>query len=123
MKPGRPRGPIKHSTEYGYKEHLRRDGPGTACPECLAEHVRVKRRQRTNPGRQVPAGLPDMTWQAGAACTGDENRHIDFFPSNRAAAGPALAVCVGCPVMDECLGFAVETRSPGVWGGRYVPVG
>ena len=46
-----------------------------------------------------------------------------FFPVS--AAGPAVAqvvaakaVCRGCPVRAECLGYAVQTaQEHGIWGG------
>ncbi|HET9442453.1 MAG TPA: WhiB family transcriptional regulator, partial [Acidimicrobiales bacterium] len=65
-------------------------------------------------GTRVP--LRNSNWQAEAAC-----RDIDtnlFFPESEAAVAPALAVCAGCPVRDECLDFALRTRQDdGIWGG------
>ena len=56
------------------------------------------------------------TWRRAAAC-----RDLDtevFFPLSEADAGPAKAVCAGCPVRAECLEFALATRQgDGVWGG------
>jgi WhiB family transcriptional regulator, redox-sensing transcriptional regulator len=60
-------------------------------------------------------------WAAEGAC-----RHSDpelFFPV--ASAGPAArqvarakAICLQCPVRDECLDFALESGQDfGVWGG------
>ena len=41
-----------------------------------------------------------------------------FFPTSEADAGPAKAICAGCPVREQCLEFALEIRpSDGVWGG------
>lgn len=60
-------------------------------------------------------------WWPVAACT---SRDPDlFFPVS--ASGPALeqvrrakAVCAGCQVRQECLDFALRTRTKeGVWGG------
>lgn len=58
-------------------------------------------------------------WRDAAACgqVGDE---IDFFPSpeDREAIARATAICASCPVVDECLSYAMETRqSDGIWGG------
>ncbi len=51
-----------------------------------------------------------------AAC-----RDVDtevFFPASESQAGPAQAICAVCPVREECLEYALETRpGDGVWGG------
>lgn len=63
-----------------------------------------------------------MNWRQSAAC-----RHEDpelFFPIG--TSGPAVAlqvqqakeVCNRCPVREECLQWALDTRQDsGVWGG------
>jgi WhiB family redox-sensing transcriptional regulator len=57
-------------------------------------------------------------WQADAACAGMGNH--TFFPDrgdNRDVA-KARAVCAICPVVDECLQWAIDTGSRhGVFGG------
>jgi WhiB family transcriptional regulator, redox-sensing transcriptional regulator len=41
-----------------------------------------------------------------------------FFPVSESQAGPAKAICAVCPVREECLEYALETRpGDGVWGG------
>lgn len=58
------------------------------------------------------------TWRDGAACNGDED--VDFFPSPDDAVGNARAkaLCASCPVLDDCLAFAIETnQTDGIWGG------
>jgi WhiB family transcriptional regulator, redox-sensing transcriptional regulator len=51
-----------------------------------------------------------------AACR-DANTEV-FFPVSDAHAGPAKEICATCPVREECLEFALETRpADGVWGG------
>lgn len=56
------------------------------------------------------------SWRAGAACRGvDPNV---FFPLSEEEAGPAKAICATCPVRDQCLDYALDTRQgDGVWGG------
>jgi WhiB family redox-sensing transcriptional regulator len=65
--------------------------------------------------------IPGGDWQLLAAC-----RRADpelFFPVSRS--GPSLdqvtqakAICAGCPVRQQCLAFALDTRQDyGVWGG------
>ncbi len=62
-----------------------------------------------------------MNWRHRALCR-DEDPEL-FFPVGNS--GPALqqiakakAVCARCPVLDECLEFALQTgQDAGVWGG------
>jgi WhiB family redox-sensing transcriptional regulator len=55
-------------------------------------------------------------WHADAACR-DADTDV-FFPVAEADAGPARAICAGCPVADACLEWALEARpSDGVFGG------
>jgi WhiB family redox-sensing transcriptional regulator len=65
------------------------------------------------------------TWQHKAACRDLTDPDELFFPT--AAEGTALgdearsfavAICAGCPVREQCLRFALETRQDdGVFGG------
>jgi WhiB family redox-sensing transcriptional regulator len=60
-------------------------------------------------------------WRHASACL-DEDPEL-FFPIGNT--GPALlqiaeakAVCRGCPVLEKCLSWALETgQDAGVWGG------
>ncbi len=62
-----------------------------------------------------------LTWRNRSACL-DEDPEL-FFPVG--TTGPALeqterakAVCRSCPVIDQCLEWALETnQDAGVWGG------
>lgn len=60
----------------------------------------------------------EQTWKAAAAC-----KDLDvemFFPASEAEedAAPAKAVCAVCPVRQECLDYAIDTRQEdGIWGG------
>jgi WhiB family transcriptional regulator, redox-sensing transcriptional regulator len=41
-----------------------------------------------------------------------------FFPSDGVGVDRARKICNGCPVLDECLEFALDQRiEHGVWGG------
>ena len=42
----------KHGTHSGYVTHLKYEGPGSACPECLAAHSEYIQAQRY--GRPLP---------------------------------------------------------------------
>ena len=62
-------------------------------------------------------GIETETWREAAACLGISD--VDFFAvDDDHEVGRAKAMCAGCPVIDECLVFAIETRQPaGIWGG------
>jgi WhiB family redox-sensing transcriptional regulator len=58
------------------------------------------------------------SWREAAACL--DMTEVAFFPSpdDLGAISRAKAICAGCPVADDCLAFAIETRQPdGIWGG------
>ena len=68
------------------------------------------------------AGEPaSKDWRNSAACL-EEDPEL-FHPVG--TTGPALlqissakAVCAGCPVLDECRGWALDTKEPnGIFGG------
>ncbi|SDI97962.1 WhiB family transcriptional regulator, redox-sensing transcriptional regulator [Frankineae bacterium MT45] len=69
---------------------------------------------------------PSWEWQTNAACRGTDTSTF-YHPENER--GPsrvrreqaAKRVCSGCPVVANCLRWALETREPyGVWGGLSV---
>jgi WhiB family redox-sensing transcriptional regulator len=58
----------------------------------------------------------DDDWRASAACR-DMDTSV-FFPASDEEAEPAKAVCATCPVVEDCLSFALANRQEqGVWGG------
>lgn len=62
-----------------------------------------------------------ITWRDVAACR--ERSGVDFFPFSEdiVAINRVKEVCAVCPVSEECLMYAIETRQvDGVWGG-YTP--
>jgi WhiB family redox-sensing transcriptional regulator len=59
-----------------------------------------------------------VSWRDDAACKDSE---IDFFPNPEdvSAISAAKEICSTCPVADECLTYAIDTRQgEGVWGGH-----
>ena len=62
-----------------------------------------------------------MDWRDRAACR-DADRDL-FFPIgrddvDRPEIDAAREICARCPVLDDCLAYALATRQPdGVWGG------
>ncbi|MFE5037127.1 WhiB family transcriptional regulator [Streptomyces sp. NPDC056683] len=59
-------------------------------------------------------------WRHDAACAGNATNL--FFPVGTSADAfaqeqEAKRVCHTCPVMAECLEFAMDTGQQGIWGG------
>lgn len=62
-------------------------------------------------------------WQYKGACNG-EDPELFYLPYNARGEEKlqqikdAKAVCARCPVIEQCLNFAIETEEPfGIWGG------
>jgi WhiB family transcriptional regulator, redox-sensing transcriptional regulator len=68
----------------------------------------------------------DWDWQVKANCRGTDTSNFyhpenERGPSRRRRERMAKAVCAACPVIDNCLRWALEAREPyGVWGGLSV---
>lgn len=63
-------------------------------------------------------GPPRPAWMERGACLGTDTER--FFPEgqgSKAGLAKAREVCAGCPVLDECLAFALKHGEQGVWGG------
>lgn len=55
------------------------------------------------------------TWMVEAVCaTADPE---EWFPEQGSSSLKAKAICGNCPVIDECLQFALDNREHGIWGG------
>ena len=58
------------------------------------------------------------TWRDEAVCRGFDIEV--FFPDegDAAAISAAKDICAACPVLDDCLAYAVEhNQTEGIWGG------
>jgi WhiB family redox-sensing transcriptional regulator len=74
-------------------------------------------------GQVAMAPRPSWAWQDAAACRGKDI--LLFFgpdgerqPEREIRERKAKAVCVGCPVRIECLGYAISRPEKyGTWGG------
>jgi WhiB family redox-sensing transcriptional regulator len=68
------------------------------------------------PRLSVSFDMTETEWFDDAAC-----RDVDtdiFFPVSESQADAAKAICAVCPVREECLEYAIETRpGDGVYGG------
>ena len=61
-----------------------------------------------------------MSWASRAACRHLPPRDVDrmFFGKGHKQQTAARIVCLGCPVIAECLADALDNRTEfGVWGG------
>ncbi len=73
----------------------------------------------------LPAVVGDnWDWQMSGACRG-QNAELFFNPDNergrskRIREASAKAVCAQCPVVAQCLEWALEVGEPyGIWGGK-----
>ena len=80
-----------------------------------ATSLPVSRLER--PTEQPFTEVASPTWRDQGSC---RESPVDFFPFAEDAQAIRLAkdVCDLCPVIDDCLAYAIETRqSDGVWGG------
>jgi WhiB family redox-sensing transcriptional regulator len=59
--------------------------------------------------------LDERPWAVFAACK--DEKSLTFFPQNRVEEKAALAICAICPVAEDCLDHALESKERfGVWG-------
>ena len=60
--------------------------------------------------------LHERPWAVFAACKDEQG--MAFFPQTRDEEVQALTICGICPVSEDCLDYALETKERfGVWGG------
>lgn len=72
--------------------------------------------QREHTGLEALFDLTPMLWMKSAQCI---NEDPEMFFQRDSAFSEALArrVCSGCPVILECLEYALERDERGWWGG------
>lgn len=59
--------------------------------------------------------LKTETWMESAVCASADPE--EWFPEKGVSAHAAKKICATCPVIDECLQFALKNDEQGVWGG------
>lgn len=97
-------------TGHGRNRYLE----GCPCNECrdaYAAWVTGETPKRTIAWREQAAckGKPQAVWYPTSAGTGNANPSLY---------NPARRICERCPVMAECLDFALSTnQTEGMWGG------
>ena len=65
---------------------------------------------------EVPSTMPSTGWMKRAHCA-DEAPET-FFPSDGVGVLRAQKICARCPVLEDCLEYALANHiSHGVWGG------
>ncbi len=61
--------------------------------------------------------LQPVEWQKNAACGEYDVDPEIFFPERGHSSKAARDVCARCPVVDECLSYALDTKAEfGIWG-------
>ncbi|MGI5155848.1 WhiB family transcriptional regulator [Microbispora sp. CA-102843] len=63
------------------------------------------------------AGDPGTAWMDWAVCPETDPDLFFAEQADPVSTGLAKAVCAGCPVVSECLAYALEHGLTGVWGG------
>ena len=71
----------------------------------------------------ISSAIPGERWELSAACSGTDT--AAFYPADgerdvarRPREAKAKAICRQCPVIAECLRWAIATNEPwGMWGG------
>ena len=103
----------EHGTVTGYNQHLHRGDMGDdVCPSCrqaLSEYNRQRRSNKADAGtRRVTYIAQREDWVADANCRGMDPSL--FIPEQGDAVGgrKARAICASCPVMYDCLEFAMR---------------
>jgi WhiB family redox-sensing transcriptional regulator len=56
-----------------------------------------------------------MEWKALGTCRG-RDPNIFFPENNRWAEQVAKRICLGCPVMAQCMDYAITHDEVGIWG-------
>ena len=61
---------------------------------------------------------PDEDWREQAACSGADPEVFFSAGEDEMLVAQAREVCGACPVMDDCLRYALATnQTEGIWGG------
>ena len=110
--------------EHGYRQTY--TYKGCRCLLCKAantKYMRDIRARRQNYDRETVAEWQrsnDLDWFDHAACYGHDTRKWfagDGRNPNSKTTSAAIAICLQCPVIDQCLTYALEMPTP--WHGIY----
>lgn len=90
---------------------------GPICDPCA---VRPRRARRE--GELFSRDLYNPCWMERSACKDATPEERDYFFADSLSKEVDYAAnnfCKNCPVLDECLQYAYDTKSFGLWGGKY----
>jgi len=73
-------------------------------------------RVRYGPGGGELRGVYSHEWHDRAACDGRDPSGTIFFPERGQSAARAKAICAGCPVVGECLEWALQNHREAEFG-------
>jgi WhiB family redox-sensing transcriptional regulator len=59
--------------------------------------------------------LKTEKWMESAVCASADPE--EWFPEKGVRAVKAKRICATCPVIDDCLQFALKNGETGIWGG------
>lgn len=98
---------------------------GCHCAACRQANADYYRAHRFSAGLTSGRGLPSITefpdpsgWISQAACAGMDTE-LWFCDDSGESYRYARAVCRNCPVRNDCLEWALDTRTgQGMWGGK-----
>lgn len=64
----------------------------------------------------IEFGVPKkFAWMGEAVCASADPEQ--WFPEKGVSYFKAKRICGTCPVIDECLQFALDNKLEGIWGG------
>lgn len=89
------------------------------CPICKNERpLNTKYGNVCNSCRYQSLAKPPGAWTEDAACLNVDPEIFWPDPGGYDTTPVAQEICLGCPVADKCLTYAIETnQSHGIWGG------
>ena len=56
-----------------------------------------------------------FNWMRDAVCASADPE--EWFPEKGVNSAKAKSICRTCPVIDECLQYALDNKLTGIWGG------
>ena len=117
--------PEEHGTIRGYNQHLHRGDTGDdVCPPCrqaLSEYNALRRTKDIVTGtRRVTYIFQREDWVADAACRGMNPSLFIPVQGDHIGVRKARAVCASCPVMYDCLEFALRKHGNVDGGLSYI---
>ena len=119
------RQPEEHGTIRGYNQHNNAGDTGDdVCPPCrqaLSDYNLQRRSNEAVTGtRRVSYIAQREDWVADAACRGLNPSLFILDTGATHAARRAKAICATCPVIDDCLEFAMRKHGTADGGLSFI---